>query len=43
MSQREMARYIGLPHGTVKTRLELAKSKLLQHLGPFRDELCYTR
>ena len=43
MSQREIARHTGLPHGTIKTRLELAKSKLLQQLGPLRAELCYTR
>ena len=43
MSQREIARHTGLPHGTIKTRLELAKSKLLQRLGPLRAELCHTR
>ena len=43
MSQREIARHTGLPHGTIKTRLELAKSKLLQQLGPLRAELSFTR
>ena len=43
MSQREIARHTGLPHGTIKTRLELAKSKLLQQLAPLRAELSYTR
>ena len=43
MSQREIARHTGVPLGTIKTRLELAKSKLFQQLGPFRAELSYTR
>lgn len=43
MSQREIARYTGLPHGTIKTRLELARSKLFQQLAPLRAELSCTR
>ena len=39
MSQREIARHTGLPHGTIKTRLELAKSKLLRQFAPLRAEL----
>ena len=39
MSQREIARHTGLPPGTIKTRLEFAKSKLLRQLAPLRAEL----
>ena len=37
LSQRQIAAHTGIPLGTIKTRLELAISKLSKRLGPLRE------
>jgi DNA-directed RNA polymerase specialized sigma24 family protein len=39
MSQREIAAHKGIALGTVKTRLQLARKKLLHQLQPVQDKI----
>ena len=41
LSTREAARLLGLPHGTVKSRLRIAKAQLRDRLMPLRTELVW--
>ena len=39
MSQRQIATHLGLPLGTVKTRIELGVRKLGSALAPMREKV----
>lgn len=41
LSTRETARLLGLPHGTVKSRLRIAKAQLRDRLMPLRTEVVW--